>query len=75
RTTIVVSHRLSTIRNAHQIYVFDNGTVIEHGTHEKLMANEESAYQELFQAQQREHMESGNYQSTSKICDEKQTGM
>ncbi|CAF2151324.1 unnamed protein product, partial [Rotaria magnacalcarata] len=75
RTTIVVSHRLSTIRNAHQIYVFDNGTVIEHGTHEKLMANEESAYQELFQAQQREHMESGNYQSTSKICDEKQTGV
>ncbi|CAM4806663.1 unnamed protein product [Rotaria magnacalcarata] len=73
RTTIVVSHRLSTIRNAHQIYVFDNGTVIEHGTHEKLMANEGSAYQELFQAQQREHMESGNYQSTSKICDEKQT--
>ncbi|CAF2087046.1 unnamed protein product [Rotaria magnacalcarata] len=75
RTTIVVSHRLSTIRNAHQIYVFDNGTVIEHGTHEKLMANEGSAYQELFQAQQREHMESGNYQSTSKICDEKQTGV
>ncbi|CAF4666444.1 unnamed protein product [Rotaria socialis] len=73
RTTIVVSHRLSTIRNAHQIYVFDNGTVIEHGTHETLMANEGSAYQELFQTQQKEHMESDNYQSTSKICDEKQT--
>ncbi|CAF4418806.1 unnamed protein product [Rotaria socialis] len=73
RTTIVVSHRLSTISNAHQIYVFDNGTVIEHGTHETLMANEGSAYQELFQTQQKEHMESDNYQSTSKICDEKQT--
>ncbi|CAF1062292.1 unnamed protein product [Rotaria sordida] len=40
RTTIVIAHRLTTIQNAHQIYVLDNGTVIEQGTHEILMAKE-----------------------------------
>ncbi|CAF4137845.1 unnamed protein product [Rotaria sp. Silwood2] len=37
RTTIVIAHRLTTIRNSHQIYVLDNGGVIEQGTHETLM--------------------------------------
>ncbi|CAF1052606.1 unnamed protein product [Rotaria sordida] len=40
RTTIVIAHRLTTIQNAHQIYVLDNGTVIEQGTHEILIAKE-----------------------------------
>ena len=38
RTTIVVAHRLSTIRSADRIYVLEHGTVIETGTHGELVA-------------------------------------
>lgn len=37
RTVIVVAHRLSTVRNADQIIVLDNGTVAESGTHDELI--------------------------------------
>ncbi len=38
RTTIVIAHRLSTVQNADQIIVLDQGYIIEHGTHEELKA-------------------------------------
>ncbi|CAF3927878.1 unnamed protein product, partial [Rotaria sordida] len=54
RTTIVIAHRLTTIQNAHQIYVLDNGSVIEQGTHEILMAREGGKYQAMVKRQQME---------------------
>ena len=52
RTTIVIAHRLNTIQNVDQIYVLDNGSVIEQGTHETLMAKEGGKYQQMVKRQQ-----------------------
>ncbi|RBP45392.1 ATP-binding cassette subfamily B protein/subfamily B ATP-binding cassette protein MsbA [Roseimicrobium gellanilyticum] len=38
RTSFVIAHRLSTVRHADRIYVLEKGTVVEHGTHDELMA-------------------------------------
>ncbi|NUT55469.1 MAG: ABC transporter ATP-binding protein [Thermoleophilia bacterium] len=38
RTTIVIAHRLSTVRDADQIVVLDRGTIAERGTHEELLS-------------------------------------
>jgi ATP-binding cassette subfamily B protein len=50
RTSIVVAHRLSTIRDAQQIVVLDAGRVRELGSHEELLAAS-GAYAELYQSQ------------------------
>ena len=38
KTTLVIAHRLSTVRNADLILVMDKGVLIESGTHDELMA-------------------------------------
>ena len=52
RTTIVVAHRLSTIRSADTIAVIDGGKVTQKGTHEKLL-KEEGTYKDLYSLQLR----------------------
>lgn len=54
RTTIIVAHRLSTIRNADEIAVIANGKIIEKDTHTALLAAQ-GAYAKLYQAQFREN--------------------
>ena len=49
RTSIVIAHRLSTVRNAHHIVVLENGTVIEHGTHDQLL-KKRGKYARLYHA-------------------------
>ena len=37
RTTLVIAHRLATVRNADRIIVLENGKIVGHGTHKQLM--------------------------------------
>jgi len=50
RTSFVIAHRLSTVRNADQILLLSNGQIVEQGTHEELLEKGE-AYADLYQAQ------------------------
>jgi ATP-binding cassette subfamily B protein len=50
RTAIVIAHRLSTIRKANRIIVFHKGRIVEHGSHEELLA-EHGLYAKLHELQ------------------------
>ena len=50
RTTIIVSHRISTIRNATKIIVLEEGKIVETGNHESLLANN-GTYTAMYQKQ------------------------
>ncbi len=54
RTTLVVAHRLSTIKNADEIVVIADGKITERGPHDTLMQNEDSLYRRLYNLQFRE---------------------
>lgn len=50
RTSLVIAHRLSTVRDADQILVIDEGRIVEHGTHEELL-EAGGLYAELYETQ------------------------
>lgn len=51
RTTIIIAHRLATVRNVDCIYVIKDGVILETGTHEELVMNENGLYAGLIKLQ------------------------
>lgn len=51
RTTVLVAHRLSTVRNVDSIGVVQDGRIVEHGNHSELISRPEGAYSRLLQLQ------------------------
>lgn len=51
KTVLYVSHRLSSCRFTDRVIVFDEGKIVQNGTHEALVAEENSVYQKLWNAQ------------------------
>jgi ATP-binding cassette subfamily B protein len=50
RTTFVIAHRLSTVKNADKIVVLNSGRIVEQGTHEELLARE-GPYRRIYETQ------------------------
>jgi ATP-binding cassette, subfamily B, bacterial len=51
RTSVIIAHRLATIRNVDYIYVLKNGEIIEEGSPENLLKNQEGAYTKMVSLQ------------------------
>jgi ATP-binding cassette subfamily B protein len=54
RTTIVIAHRFSTIRNARKIHVLQNGALVASGSHQELISDQSSLYAHLYRLQYQE---------------------
>ena len=52
KTTIMIAHRLSTLRDADELVVIEHGKVAERGTHEALLEKEDGVYKKLFTLQE-----------------------
>ncbi|XP_051141939.1 ABC transporter B family member 4-like [Andrographis paniculata] len=52
RTTVIVAHRLTTVRNANMIAVIHKGKMVEKGTHSELLEDPEGAYSQLIKLQE-----------------------
>jgi ABC-type multidrug transport system fused ATPase/permease subunit len=50
RTTFIIAHRISSLKHADEILVLDQGSIIERGTHEQLLAND-GAYRSIYNIQ------------------------
>ncbi|PHS05889.1 MAG: antibiotic ABC transporter ATP-binding protein, partial [Kordia sp.] len=51
RTSIVIAHRLATVKRADKIIVMNHGEIVEQGTHKKLLAIEGGYYKKLYEVQ------------------------
>lgn len=51
RTSLVIAHRLATIRRADKIIVLDKGNIVEEGSHESLLQIENGYYKNLYEIQ------------------------
>jgi ATP-binding cassette, subfamily B, multidrug efflux pump len=51
RTTFVIAHRISSVKDADEILVLDNGEIVERGTHEQLIQNESGYYRRIYDIQ------------------------
>ena len=51
RTAVYISHRLSSCRFCDEITVFDSGRIVQKGTHDELLREENGKYRELWDAQ------------------------
>ena len=49
RTTLIIAHRLSAVKQADRVYVFDDGRIIDEGVHEE-MVQREGVYKQLYGA-------------------------
>ncbi len=51
RTSVVIAHRLATVRKADKIFVLESGRIVEQGTHAELLSNENGLYKSLTELQ------------------------
>jgi ATP-binding cassette, subfamily B, multidrug efflux pump len=51
RTSIIIAHRLATIKKADKIMVMDSGTIVEQGTHDELLKKDNGYYKNLYEVQ------------------------
>ena len=51
KTSVYISHRMSSCRFCDVVYVFDNGSILQTGSHEELLEQEEGLYARLWRAQ------------------------
>ncbi|XP_045813314.1 ABC transporter B family member 11-like [Trifolium pratense] len=66
RTTIVVAHRLSTIRNVDTIAVIHQGKIVERGSHDELTKDPNGAYSQLIRLQEMKGSEQNDVNDTNK---------
>ncbi|KAH6787539.1 P-glycoprotein 11 [Perilla frutescens var. hirtella] len=74
RTTVIIAHRLSTVRNANMIAVIHQGKMVEKGTHDELLQDPQGAYSQLIHLQEtnknideKENSDSGRHSSSRKL--------
>ncbi|GLE08449.1 hypothetical protein PINS_up019632 [Pythium insidiosum] len=64
RTTVVIAHRLSTVRNANKIVVLSSGVAQEQGTHEELMRIQNGVYRGLYELQAKREKNDEHFDDT-----------